>query len=378
MALTFYEFFAGGGMARIGLGPDWRCAFANDCDPAKTRAYAENHGASQLVVRDVREIAPADLPGRADLAWASFPCQDLSLAGRGAGLDGERSGVFWSFWSLMRRLAAEQRAPRAIALENVVGTLTSNRGQDFATIADAISALGYRFGAVVIDAASYVPQSRPRVFILCLAPGVSPPPNVVAGGPATGQPSALIAAHALLSPTTSRNWLWWRLPPPPKRAATLTSIIEAEADTPWRSKAETERILALMSRANRDKVEHAIASGDLKVGAIYRRTRTDSEGRRAQRAEVRFDGLAGCLRTPGGGSSRQTLLIVEGRRIRSRLLSAREAARLMGLPESYRLPSRYNEAYHLLGDGVVAPVVRAIASAIIEPALGPRAMRDSA
>ena len=77
----FYEFFAGGGMARAGLGDAWRCLFANDFDPRKARAYADNWGASELRLADVATLRPADLPGRADLAWASFPCQDLSLAG---------------------------------------------------------------------------------------------------------------------------------------------------------------------------------------------------------------------------------------------------------------------------------------------------------
>jgi DNA (cytosine-5)-methyltransferase 1 len=87
------------------------------------------------------------------------------------------------------------------------------------------------------------------------------------------------------------------------------------------------------------------------------------------RAEARFDGLAGCLRTPGGGSSRQFLLWIEGPETRSRLLSAREAARLMGLPDDYRLPRRYNDAYHLIGDGVAAPVVRYLSENLLRPLL---------
>ena len=106
------------------------------------------------------------------------------------------------------------------------------------------------------------------------------------------------------------------------------------------------------------------------VGALYRRTRRDAEGARVQRAEVRFDGVAGCLRTPAGGSSRQSLLVVEKGRIRARLLSGREAARLMGLPEDYRLPTGYTDAYHLLGDGVAAPVVRFLAQHLLEPLAG--------
>jgi DNA (cytosine-5)-methyltransferase 1 len=135
----------------------------------------------------------------------------------------------------------------------------------------------------------------------------------------------------------------------------------------WHTAFETARLLAMMSPINRAKIDLVANNQRRAVGAVYKRTRTEG-GRKVQRAEVRFD-IAGCLRTPGGGSSRQTILIVEDGQVRSRLISVRETARLMGLPEEYRLPERYNEAYHLTGDGVAVPVVRAIANAIIEPTL---------
>ena len=106
------------------------------------------------------------------------------------------------------------------------------------------------------------------------------------------------------------------------------------------------------------------------VGALYRRTRRDATGARVQRAEVRFDGIAGCLRTPAGGSSRQSLLVIENGRIRARLVSGREAARLMGLPDDYILPKGYTDSCHLLGDGVAAPAVRFLAAHLLEPLLG--------
>jgi DNA (cytosine-5)-methyltransferase 1 len=124
-----------------------------------------------------------------------------------------------------------------------------------------------------------------------------------------------------------------------------------------------------MSPLNRKKVADAIASGRKMVGAVYRRTRPDENGIKRQRAEVRFDDVAGCLRTPAGGSSRQIILVVEGKTVRSRLLSPREAARLMGLDDDYGLPKRYNHAYHVCGDGVCAPVVRHIARHVLEPVL---------
>ena len=164
----FYEFFAGGGMARMGLGPAWSCLFANDIDQKKAASYTRNWGDSEFRLADVAELTTTNLPGVADLAWASFPCQDLSLAGSGAGLCGERSGAFWPFWSLMKSLRAENRAPSVIVLENVCGALTSHGGEDFAAIGAAIVEAGYRFGALVIDAVHFVPQSRPRLFVIAV------------------------------------------------------------------------------------------------------------------------------------------------------------------------------------------------------------------
>src|SRR5690606_9077396 len=126
-AFTFYEFFAGGGMARLGLGEGWRCLFANDFDPVKAATYRDNFGADDLVVGDVWALTPDQLPGRADLAWASSPCQDFSLAGARAGLAGGRSSAFFGFWKLIEALG--ERAPRVLVIENVVGLLTSNGGR---------------------------------------------------------------------------------------------------------------------------------------------------------------------------------------------------------------------------------------------------------
>lgn len=382
-APTFYEFFAGGGMARAGLGAGWACAFANDFDASKRDAYTANWGEGAFRLGDIHSLTASDLPGHADLAWASFPCQDLSLAGAKAGLDGARSGAFWGFRNLVASLAREGRAPRILALENVVGALTSRGGRDFAALCAALAEIGYRCGAMVIDAADFTPQSRPRLFVIAVradavlpeaVAGREPDPQLASG--------ALLRAHALLEGQAARGWVWWRLPPPASRNNDLASITEEQpGDVHWRSEAETQRLLSLMADNHRAKVEDARRAGALRVGAVYRRTRATPGGGKAQRAEVRFDGLAGCLRTPGGGSSRQFLLFVEGDRVRSRLLSGREAARLMGLPDDYRLPRSYTDAYHLLGDGVAPPVVRHLAAHLFEPLLDqgwPDRARDAA
>ena len=369
---NFYEFFAGGGMVRAGLGAGWECLFSNDFDHKKARVYRENWGdGPELKVENISLLKTSDLPTRANLAWASFPCQDLSLAGAGAGLKGERSGTFWPFWDLMRGLIAEQRAPEIIVLENVCGTMTSHGGKDFATICAALCDGGYAVGAVVIDAILFVPQSRPRLFFIAVRRDVKVPAELI--NPTPIQPwhnKTLTTAYEKVSGEIKKHWLWWNLPLPRSRRQSLTDILEEDPrSVTWFSAHETGRLLSLMSEVNQAKLEKAKQSGQRIVGGVYKRTRRDEFGRKAQRAEIRFDDVAGCLRTPVGGSSRQVILVVEGPSVRARLISSRETARLMGLRDSYKLPGNYNEAYHVTGDGVVVPVVRHLRKLIFEPLL---------
>jgi len=381
---SFYEFFAGGGMARAGLGRGWRCTFANDFDETKAAAYFANWR-EEPVCRDVALVQSKELPGTADLAWASFPCQDLSLAGnyRGLGRHSDeartRSGTFWPFWKLIQELRREGRAPATIVLENVYGTLTSKGGADFAALCTALAAEGYRFGALVIDAKHFVPQSRQRLFILAVRQNLLLPSGLCEATPSKHwHPASLLAAHARLPHATRRQWVWWKLPVPKIRAKNFIDLIEENpTGVLWDTPAETQRILAMMSDVNRAKVREVRSSGRRTVGGLYKRTRM-SDGVKMQRAEVRFDDVAGCLRTPRGGSSRQRILVVDGETIRSRLLSPREAARLMGLPDSYKLPENYNDAYHLAGDGVVVDVVRHLKKNLIEPVLNAQEVLEAA
>lgn len=366
-------------MARAGLGPDWTCLFANDIDPKKADAYRANWGEGDLWVGDVAEVRLDQLRGTADLAWASFPCQDLSLAGSGAGLTGARSGTFWPFWQTILRLRKDGRAPAAIVLENVHGAITSHNGRDFSTLLGALTAGGYVCGAIVINAAHFVPQSRPRLFVVGIRDDLAIPDDLTSREPSSlWHPAALLKAQSALPDAVKSRWVWWRLPDPEPRTSRLADVID---DTPegvkWHDPSETERLLKMMSATNLEKLRTAKRSGRRVVGTIYKRTRADGpDGRRTQRAEVRFDDIAGCLRTPAGGSSRQTIIIVEAGKIRTRLLSPREAARLMGLSDKYVLPQRYNDAYHLAGDGVAVPVVRFLADKILEPILSVKGSRN--
>jgi len=370
---SFYEFFAGGGMARAGLGKGWTCLFANDFDTKKGLTYQLNYPTGDVLrIEDVRKIKAAELPGRADLIWGSFPCQDLSLAGGGAGLKGERSGTFYPFWEIVKGLVAEDRAPKLIALENVLGTLTSHNGRDFEAICKTFADAGYRYGALVINAALFVPQSRPRLFIIGVRADVEIDPALLSPEPiAPFHTPALQRAFERVSKAAQEKMVWWNIPAPARRNTTFADMIEENpTSVSWHTDAERDLLIGKMSPVNKAKLEAAKRAGRRMVGCVYKRTRLDERGVKVQRAEVRFDDVAGCLRTPAGGSSRQVIIVVDGKKVRSRLISARETARLMGLDESYKLPKNYNEAYHLTGDGVAVHVVRHLAEQLFEPLLG--------
>jgi len=360
----FYEFFAGAGLARVGLEPHWTCAWANDISKKKALVYRHNFGPHDLVVGDVAEVDAHSLPLGVDLAWASFPCQDLSLAGWRRGMQARRSGAFWAFWRLMAALHDQEQRPKIIVIENVVGLLS---GDHLTGLCDALAALGLTFGALVIDAKHFLPQSRPRVFIVAVDPRVPAAP-FVDDLPPVGSlwaPAALRRAHDALPAHLRALWRWWRLPAPPQHETSFAAVYESlpDDDPRWHSLLETQRLLDMMTETNREKVRDALGAHEHVVGTLYRRIR---EG--VQRAEVRFDGTAGCLRTPAGGSSRQTVLVVEDDgRVRSRLLTPREAARLMGAPETFWLPPNYNDAYLAMGDGVAAPVVSWLSKHLLTP-----------
>ena len=123
----------------------------------------------------------------------------------------------------------------------------------------------------------------------------------------------------------------------------------------------------MLSPLNRRKLDVAKKLRTYFAGTAYRRTRPNEDGVKVQRLEIRFDGLAGCLRTPKGGSSRQSVIIVEQGFVSSRLMTTRECARLMGAPETYKLPGSYNDGYKAMGDAVAVPVTRWLSKHLLRP-----------
>jgi DNA (cytosine-5)-methyltransferase 1 len=257
----------------------------------------------------------------------------------------------------MRDLRRQGRRPPLIVIENVVGLL---HGSDFSGLCEALAQLDLRFGAMLIDARWFVPQSRPRVFVIAAQQqgrcGDQSPKG-------SWFPPAVRRAHSRLTADLQRRWIWWSLPQPVAVPASINRLIEADPpDARWLASDEVGRLCGMMTAANQAKLRQALSRSEPTVGFLYRRTRDG-----CQRPELRFDGLAGCLRTPGGGSSRQTVVDVQRGQVRMRLLTGREAARLMGAPDAFALPDNYNDAYHAMGDGVAVPAVEWLSENLLRP-----------
>lgn len=350
---TALDFFAGSGLVQTGLAPEFQTIWANDICAKKYAIYSANHEKNAFSLGDIRETRGYDLPN-ADLAWASFPCQDLSLAGNLNGLkSGTRSGLFWEWIRVLKELKEHGRCPSILVAENVVGFVVANQGRHFQDAYSALRDLGYRLGAIVIDAKLFVPQSRPRAFIIAVSQDI-PLKGLVQAAPSEPfHPFGLIRAA---SSVNDSKWVWWSLPVPEQRVATFGDI--CELDAPCDSLSKTEQLCEMLSAVNKRKLDAAKRSKGSFVGTAYRRTRPDENGLKTQRLEIRFDGVAGCLRTPNGGSSRQTVILVDRGKVRSRLMTPRECARLMGAPDTYVLHGTYNDVYRAMGDAVAVPVTR--------------------
>lgn len=355
---TFAEFFAGIGLVRLALERQgWTALFANDNDPHKARMYRANFAGEELSTADVNDLGGGDVPS-CDLFTASFPCNDLSVAGAKAGLNGKQSGALFPFLRIVREKGAD--GPSLILLENVLGLLGSRGGRDLEAALLALNELGYVVDLLALNAARFTPQSRPRLFIVAKRHPLHSPhlpaecelrPTAVA---------RFIAAHRHIA------WDLRPLPAPPAPNHRLEEILEKldDDDPLWWNESRAAYFLGQLSERHRAAADAMIAGEFLSYATAFRRVR---HGR--SMAELRTDGLAGCLRTPRGGSGRQILFQAGRGGYRVRLLSPRECARLQGAPDSFRIEAPLNQALFGFGDAVCVPAVEWIARHYLSPAL---------
>lgn len=353
------EFFAGIGLVRLALEQTgFQVVFANDIDPDKQSLYRQNFPVDDFHLGDIHALRAADLPD-CELFTASFPCNDLSIAGAMQGLAGGQSSAFWGLVDLIKQ--SKTRKPPLVLLENVPGFLMSRQGRDFREALVALHKLGYALDALLVDAVRFVPQSRLRMFVVARLGAPARPVDSV--------PSLDVRPPKLVDFIQANSDLRWNLaelPPAPERRADLNSIVERLPDDhpAWWNESRTDYFMNQLSDRHRAVAERMIAGDTIAFGTAFRRVRN---GR--SMAELRTDGVAGCLRTPRGGSGRQILFQAGRGRRQVRLLTARECARLQGAPDDFRIDAPLNKALFGFGDAVCVPVVAWIARHYLLPAL---------
>lgn len=366
MQKTFLEFFAGIGLVHLGLRPSgWTCTYANDFSEKKREIYLDEFpDASHFHLEDIWEtdriLEQITVPSL--LATASFPCVDLSLAGHMKGLDGKHSSTLFGFVEVMRRLKEQRKMPPIVMIENVTGLLTGHQGKDFEQTCLALSGLGFFLDSFIVDAKHFTPQSRPRLFIVG-AQRDAIPETALNGhqlhwserlkSRSSTCPARLFEAMRKIQLPT--GWIAFDLPEPPAVKRNLASVIDLDAAQEWWSEDEVKKHFDRMSDDHRHRVENLIASKQLWIGAMFRRVR---EGK--TRCEVRFDGLAGCLRTAKGGSGKQIAVVIDCGKLKMRWMSPVEYARLQGVPD-FNIRRSRNQVLTGFADAVCVPAIDWIA-----------------
>ncbi len=369
------------GLARTG----WKCVYANDIDPKKKEMFECRFPKSDYYhLEDIweRSAILGEISKPALMATASFPCTDLSTAGHYRGLKGKQSSTFFGFLDVLEVLKTIKELPPIVLIENVPGLLTSNSGQDFQQVAQSLAALGYFLDAIIIDAKYFTPQSRPRLFI------VGALKECVKDGARRKSEDTFMRADweervlqrkdicpprlhkAMLDTPLCTDWLAYEFPPLPRLMYSLEEVIDLDEVQDWWDADAVSKHMEMMSDSHRKIVEELTQSQGVHIGTIYRRKRHGG-----MRAEVRFDGLAGCLRTPKGGSARQIVIVIDNGKVRMRWMSAREYARLQGAAD-FPIIVPAGQAMFGFADGVCVPVIEWLDKNLLSP-LAMRALKNA-
>lgn len=357
------EFFAGIGLARAGLeGAGFKVTWANDYEASKKQMYEGNFGTNghEFVLGDVAEIHAENLPKQIDLAWASFPCTDLSLAGDRKGLAGKQSGTFYEFTRILREM--EDNKPRVIALENVHGLATSHGGDDMAALVRELNQLGYSVDVMAIDGRRFVPQSRPRIFIV----GTTEVPEEDPQAISDLRPAWL---QSIFEDETLRTHRAKIASMPEYLLRGLSVYVEklSPEDSRWWDKDRVTRFLDSLSPVQKARL-HVLKQGESEsFRTAYRRTRQGIPV-----WEIRADEVAGCLRTARGGSSKQAVVVAGNGRVRVRWMTALEYARLMGAGDYNLEGLRDSQIVFGFGDAVCVPAVKWLGDNYLRPLLDGR------
>lgn len=334
-SFKFIDLFAGiGGIRQAFEQIGGECIFTSEWDSYSQKTYLENYGAAHAVNGDITKIAAIDVPEH-DILLAGFPCQPFSIAGvskknalgRAHGFACETQGTL--FFDVCRIL--EKKRPKAFLLENVKNLLSHDKGRTFDVIKRALDDLGYDIFPRIVDGAHFVPQHRERILIV----GFRKEDRVA--------------------------FNWDAIPLPPKGTHTLKDILHRTDGTEPRLSWDGDRFFDHAASHVQDKYtltdklwaylqayaeKHRAAGNGFGFGLAYPDSVT-----RTLSARYYKDG--------------SEILVYQGEHRNPRRLTPRECARLMGFPDSFRIPVSDTRAYKQFGNSVVVDVMRHVANLML-------------
>ncbi len=345
-AFTFIDLFAGVGGIRMGFeAHGGRCVFTSEWDNYAQKTYAENFGDGHPLNGDITKIEAGDIPDH-DVLLAGFPCQPFSIAGvskknalgRAHGFACDTQGTL--FFDVCRIL--EEKRPRAFLLENVKNLMSHDKGRTWDVIKRSLIELGYDISPRVVDGAHFVPQHRERILIVGFRK------------------------------EDSIRFDWDEVDLPPKGVHVMSDILHRTDGTepvlPWdgdrffdhaRRKAQDKYTLTpKLWRYLQDYADKHRAKGNgFGFGLVY-------PGSVARTLSARYykDG--------------SEILVWQGEGTNPRRLTPRECARLMGFPDTLRIPVSDTRAYKQFGNSVVMPVMREVARAMVPHIISTTAARQ--
>lgn len=364
---TVGDFFAGIGLASVAFeNQQWAVKYALDHSTSKQRMYEDHFGAGHYHPDDIKDIDGRDLP-HITLAHASFPCTNTSVAGSRGGIDTGESSMFWEFVRVVSEMGASggPGKPPFVLVENVEGLISSGYGRDLASILKALNGEGYTTDLLLVDAAHFVPQSRVRLFIIAGLRLRAQDKTEIENRLIHSSNARGLKIRNFIREHENISWHLRDVPDLPKRRIGLQDVIDEGAE--WWPKERTDYLLSQMFDRHKHEVQRLMRLDDWSYRTVFRRMRF-RDGANRSTAELRTDGIAGCLRTPKGGSARQIVIRVGKGQVHARLLNARENASLMGADDFVINPElSLNDALFGFGDAVCVPVIEWIVKNYLDP-----------
>ena len=303
-AFRFIDLFAGIGGIRIAFEKQGgKCVFTSEWDKFAQQTYSENFG--DIPSGDITEIHEKDVPNH-DILLAGFPCQPFSHAGLKRGFDDIRGTLFFDIARIIK-----EKKPKMVLLENVKGFASHDKGNTFKVVCSTLKKLGYEVHSKVLNAREFgVPQNRERIYIV-----------------------GIDRKRTLQAP--------FSFPKPPNSPITVGDILESRVDPKY-------TISDKLWKGHQRRLKEHRAKGN---GFGYSLFNASSLYTSTISARYYKDGSEILLEQKGNNP---------------RKVTPREAARLQGFPDTFKIPVSDAQAYRQFGNSVAVPVVSAIARQMVK------------